>query len=56
MDARGGTAADVKTRIIEARAAFHILCVKRVEVQGNRQNTENPSVQHKCKSVFIQFV
>ena len=48
VDTRGGTEADVKTRISKARAAFHIL--RNVwEVQGNRQNNENAFVQHKCQ-------
>ena len=41
VDTRGGTEANVKTRISNARAAFHILR------KGNRQNNENPFVQHK---------
>ena len=48
VDTRGGVEADVKTRISKARAAFHILR-KCVEVYGNRQNNENPFVQHKCQ-------
>ena len=50
VDTRGGTEADVKTRIRKARAAFHILRnVWNLEVQANRQNNENPFVQHKCQ-------
>ena len=50
VDTRRGTEADVKTRISKARAAFHILIFeKRVEVQDNWQNNENPSLQHKCQ-------
>ena len=46
VDTRGGTEADVKTRISKARAAFHIL---RNVWKCNRQNNENPFVQHKCQ-------
>ena len=46
VDTRGGTEADVKTRISKARAAFHILrnvWKPRIIAQ------KNPSVQHKCQ-------
>ena len=48
MDKRGGTEADVKTKIRSMGSIPHFeKCV--MKVQGNRQNNENPFVQHKCQ-------
>ena len=46
VDTRGGTGADVKTRIGKAtwQHSTHLS-----KVQGNRQNNKNPFVQHKCQ-------
>ena len=48
VDTRGGTEADVKTRISKSKGSISHF-KKCVEVQGNRQNNENPFVQHKCQ-------
>ena len=48
VDTRRGTEADVNTRISKASQGISHF-EKRVEVEGNRQNNEILSVQHKCQ-------